>query len=72
MSLPVSMYSINTLKSYIPTQNDDYSYDCIIHMLEVIIDHNFQQKVRDFEQKCGFSWCNDAFVNIIGNHEKII
>ena len=64
--------SIVGLKLHIPKQESDDSYNNIIHMLEVIIELNLQEKVEKFDQSCGFMWCNDDFVNQIGNHEKIL
>lgn len=64
--------SIVGLKLHIPKQESDHEYNNIIHMLEVIIELNLQKKVEIFDQSCGFMWCNDDFVNQIGNHEKIL
>mgnify|MGYP001284456015 FL=1 len=64
--------SIVGLKLHIPKQESQHSYDNIIHMLEVIIELDHQEKVENFNQSCGFMSCNDDFVNQIGNHEKIL
>ena len=64
--------SIVGLKLHIPKQESDHEYNKIIHMLEVIIELNLQEKVEKFDQSSGFTWCNDDFVNQIGNHEKIL
>ena len=64
--------SIVGLKLHIPNQQSDDEYNNIIHMLEVIIELNLEEKVEKFNQSCGFALCNDDFVNQIGNHEKIL